>query len=504
VNPKQHQQHQTAKSSPHALAIVVAIGLYLFSTSTLYPLDFLSVFDAKRILQLLLFFLVIVVALTCKPVREASVNQLAGIPKSITYLCALFFLIGILSSLRLDHPAYALLDVSMLFVILLLSLVTAASRDVAGLRFDKIAVTIIAFMGLAVSVQEFMGFLMGWVTGTEFSYELVLVHFANPRFYNHLQTLFIPLLVLLPYLYPQKRWIKQICLVMIGLQWFLIFSTGARGSFISLLAAMSFIALWLPAAIRHWLRPQLAGLLIGVLIYGLVALVNDALISKPGNFFEHSVGRSMMHTSGRTLLWQLSLDDVKDHPFLGSGPARFACDIENPPIPLPAHPHSFPIRIMGEWGGVAFLILMGLGLFIGIKYLVNLKLYFAGTTIETTPDKIYESVLLPTLAICIAAGVIHATVSGLLIMPASQTAIVLISGWALSANRREYLKPHSRWLPGLILCSGLIIVTVQIWFAGNELETRRQLSLGNDEISHRLTPRFWWTGKTCSNEYSAN
>ncbi len=121
------------------------------------------------------------------------------------YALGLFFLIGVISSLRLEHPAYALVDVSMLFVMMILIAVTAASRELSGGRFDKWAVLLLAAMGFAVAVQEFMGFVAGWVFGFEFELSTRhLMHFAHPRFYNQLQTWSIPILAAIPLLFPDK------------------------------------------------------------------------------------------------------------------------------------------------------------------------------------------------------------------------------------------------------------------------------------------------------------
>ena len=234
----------TSHSKP-ALAVVVLLGLYLLITSAFFPLDFLSVFDAKRVIQLALFAAIMIFAVTWTPLRTATIAQLSRLSIFSRYALALFFFIGIVSSLRLDHPAYALVDVSMMFVMMILITVTAASRELSGERFDKWAVLLLAAMGFAVVIQEFMGFIAGWVFGSEFSYDQALIHFAHPRFYNQLQTWSIPVLAALPLLFPNKRWIKIGCVILIGLQWFLVIAFAARGTTVGLLTAMVFIALWL-------------------------------------------------------------------------------------------------------------------------------------------------------------------------------------------------------------------------------------------------------------------
>ncbi|MGB7453395.1 MAG: hypothetical protein WBM36_14810, partial [Lysobacterales bacterium] len=116
------------KTSGWSLAVVVSLGLYLFITSAFFPLDFLSVFDAKRVLQLALFAAIMIFAISWAPLRTATISQLGRLSTFSRYALALFFFIGIVSSLRLDHPAYALIDVSMMFVMMILIAVTAASR----------------------------------------------------------------------------------------------------------------------------------------------------------------------------------------------------------------------------------------------------------------------------------------------------------------------------------------------------------------------------------------
>ena len=360
------------KTSSLSLAVVVSLGLYLFFTSAFFPLDFLSVFDAKRVLQLALFAAIMIFAVTWAPLRTATIAQLGRLSIFSRYALALFFFIGIVSSLRLDHPAYALIDVSMMFVMMILIAVTAASRELSGERFDKWAVLLLAAMGFAVVIQEFMGFVAGWVFGSEFSYDQALIHFAHPRFYNQLQTWSIPVLAALPLLFPDRRWIKIGCLVLLGLQWFLVIALAARGTAVSLFIAMVFIALWLPAQRRFWVKFQLGGLIAGIAIYSGIIFLNGALIpqSQSGEFYAYSVGRPMAHTSGRTMMWRLSTEDAVKHPILGAGPAQYACDSD---IILPAHPHSFLFQLMGEWGFIAVLLVLMLAVSIGWVFLRDLK-----------------------------------------------------------------------------------------------------------------------------------
>ncbi len=480
------------KTTNLSLVVVVLIGLYLLVTSAFFPLDFLSTLDAKRLLQLTLFTVLTIFAVSWAPLRLATVAQLNRLSRPSGIILSLFFIIGIASSLRLAHPGYALVDVAMIFVMMLLIAVTAASREMAGVSFDRWAVLLLAAMGFAVALQEFMGFLSGWVFGFEFDFNLAFIHFAHPRFYNQLQTWSIPVLAALPLLFPGRRWIKFTCVTLLGLQWFLVIAFAARGTVVSLFAAMVFVALWLPEQRRFWLKYQLMGLLTGIVIYAAVLFMNSVLIpqSQSGNFYASSAGRSMVHTSGRNVLWRLAKDDAINNPLLGAGPTRYACDSEKM---IPAHPHSFPLRIMGEWGLIALLLVFFLAARIGISFLRHLR--NSQKVGQTDPP------LRAMLAISLIAGVIHACVSGLLIMPASQVAMILIAGWALSLSRNTPFQAAVTSISRSLPVAGMFITCAMLVFAVSEL-TQLSERTGYAVQYGKMMPRFWQDGRVCEYSYT--
>lgn len=474
VDDAASSSHGKPGAPPTALFVVLALGLYLLTTSVFYPLGILSVFDAKRMLQLGMFAVLLAFALGHPALRAAFSRQLGRVPGQIALTIGLLFAIGVASSLRLANPGYALLDVSMFFVLILLVFVTAASRDLCAGLFDRWAIVMLAAMGCAVFVQELMGYIHGWVTGVAFDYERVLVHFANPRFYNQLQTWCIPLLAALPLLFPRTRGIRSLCIFVLSLQWFLVLSTGARGTVVGLSTAMLFIALWLPAWRRYWLGLQLAGIVFGIVLYVGVLVLNQVFVAGQGDFFDKSVGKPMLHTSGRSWLWSLALEDALDNPVLGTGPGRYACDKH--PLVL-SHPHNFVLRILSEWGFLAlFLVLMlairiGGGLLIGLRRLQDL---LRSGTVHGPPHGpgSIDTGLAAMLATSIVAAAIHACLSGVLIMPASQVAMVLVAGWMLSISGvliavRQNSIGRRRTGQGLLL-AGLIIGCTQLLFAVNE------------------------------------
>ena len=479
------------KTANLSLLVSVLIGSYLLVTSAFYPLENLPVFDAKRLLQLALFSILLIFALAWTPLRHMTIAQLGRLSPLNRMVLGLFFSIGIASSLRLTHPAYPLVDVSMIFIMTLLIAVVAASRDMAGSRFDTWAVLFLAVLGSVVALEEFMGFLAGWSLGSEFSYDQALMHFAHPRFYNQLQTWSIPVIAALPLIFPNKRWVKFGCIVLLGLQWFLVIALAARGTVVSLFIAMVFIALWQPGQRKFWLKYQLAGLLAGILIYFFVLFLNSVLIpqSQSGEFYAHSAGRSMTHTSGRSTFWRLSIEDATKHPLLGSGPTQYACHSD---IWLPAHPHSFPFRILGEWGLIAIFLVLVLAFSLGLGFLKSLK--SSNITSQSDPP------LKAMLAISLIAGAIHSCVSGLLIMPASQVTMILIAGWTLSISRDEQSSQNTRPSGNILLVAGTLMAFATLIFAATEITQLPQRTSYSGHYGP-MVPRFWQDGRVCEYEF---
>lgn len=474
--------------------VVALLGLYLLLTSAFYPLDFLAVFDAKRVLQTALFVVITVFATFWKPLRNATCAQIGRLSTLQWLALGLFFLIGLISSIRLEHPAYALADVAIVFIMMVSIAIVAGSRSLAGPRFDSWAVIILTVTGFAVVTQEFMGFAAGWAFGSEFSYDQALIHFAHPRFYNQLQTWSIPIIAAIPLVFPKTRYIKVGSVILIGLQCFLIIALSARGTTVSLLIAITFIALWLPPQRRFWLRLNVIGLLIGIVIYSGVVSLNEMFIPKAetGDFYSYSVGRPIAHTSGRTTLWRLSLEDAIGNPILGTGPTRYACDNKGT---TPAHPHNFLLQVMGEWGFIAFILLVFLTGSIGLKYLKSLKF--------PVNQKNLNQPLSAILAISLIAGIMHSGLSGLLIMPASQIAAVLIGGWTLSLSSAcPNTSCEMRTRSPLLLIATLIPCILFLFTVAEIplLSKRTEYSVNYGQ----MLPRYWQDGRVCEYLYLAS
>jgi O-antigen ligase len=478
-----------ADQSQAGLLTLSLLGVFLVATSGYDLLPGMGLFNGKRILETGLLLLIPMVTVLHPGLRAEFGRVLGSIPVWATVALGLAGLAGVLSSLRFEHPAYGLLEVVILVILAICLLATAAARRQAGGFFDRLALGFVCVVGLMAVTTESIAMIASWAMGAEYAFDRMLVRFFHPRFYNQLQTFSIPLIAALPFLFGASRRLKLAAAVLIGLQWMLVLVSGGRGSVIAVLAALTLGALLFPVGRRRWLGLHAAGLVLGGLLFLGVGEVNQAVAPQGGQFVEQSVGRPMAHTTGRTHMWSISWEQALEQPLLGAGPSRFACELRPT---APAHPHSFPFTILGEWGFPAFLLIMSVCAWLGWRLIA--------TSRAALKSQASDSPLAAMLACSIMAGVAHALVSGVLIMPAGQVMTVLVCGWALGRlGSPENMTP--RPLPATITLA--VAVALAAWVAVFSYGEVRQMDFRTrDTAAHTsLEPRYWQLGHACRYDF---
>ncbi len=530
------QEHKTeSQGIPlSALAIPLLLGIYLLITSTRYLFSNIAMFDAKRMMEITVFAAILLLAILDPKLRMELAAQFRQIPRWIGLGLMGFIGLGVISSVyNASSPfalAYSLADVYMLAIIMVLALVVAACRAIAGTKFDQLAMFCLALLGLAIGLQELIGVAVAWRSGYQFSYDIALAHFAHPRFYNQLQSWMVPLLAALPVVFSRHRPAALLAVLILGLHWYILLMTGARGSILSLLAAFAISLVLFPGTRRTILKWQSAGIVLGALIYSLMLLGPDtgfeplttqtqlqnspqtrnAMMDSSGAsdlsgeasgkdsnpYFELSLGRPMLHTSGRLRLWRMAAEYGRENPVLGIGPMNYAC---KGPSGWAGHPHNFAMQLLSEWGLPATLLALSLLFFILARLLRGLK-----TEVGKNRTGLWQ--LQVALSTSILAAVMYSSFSAVLIMPASQVTAILICGWLLgtfspsSATAIDYSAEHGgvqyRRASIFILVASLTATLVLLTFSS--FETMR-MGVYQQQLPHadRTTPRFWQIGKVC-------
>jgi len=500
-----------------SLFVPALTGLYLLATSTSYLIPGIWPYDAKRILQFGLLLILFLVPALNRHIRAEFGLALSGVPGWAGATLLMVFCWGIISALinaqSLMHALNSLSEVALLSALVLGIFVVAACRRIAVRWFDRVAIALLALTGLAVGLQDLVGVAATHFEGVEFNFHTTLIYFSYPRFYNQVQSWMVPALLALPLLFARSRLASIMCFMVLGLQWYIILATGARGSFAGISAAIVFALIFLPPIRYRLLKWQAWGLALGVLVYVLVLFSIEAggpdgatgpdsesvqhsafresdqragggrLRGGESSFFKQSMGRPMGHTSGRTWMSSIALSDVHSHPLLGIGPMNYAC---SSPYSF-GHPHNFPLQLAAEWGTpvvlaacVIFLTLLWQGCR-GIRQ----------DELRGTEDKVIAGLLITA----VLAAALHACLRGVMVMPASQVTGLLISGMLLGlypAASADNPAPALQWgfIPGLLLAVGLLGLGAQ------ELSTMdaRESRLAPQEIG---LPRIWQNAKVC-------
>jgi O-antigen ligase len=482
-------------------------GFYLLLTSTGNLLPAFELYDSKRILQFVLLFLLFLLPCLSRDIRIAFGALLTSAPGWMLAVLAAVFTWGMLSALvHAQSPLHlfnALSDVGLLACLCLAAFVVAACRATAGRRFDQLALGLIALTGIAVALQELVGIAATRAAGLDFSFEIALMYFSWPRFFNQVQSWTIPVLAALPLLFTRRHMVLPSCALALALNWYVIFATGARGSFVAVTAATLFAAALFPSVRRRMAGWQSAGMVLGLLVFAAVFFFLEGPGREPtataeldgssqpadSRFLESSLGRPMAHTSGRTELWKAAGHYIRNYPILGIGPMGYACT-SNEPV---GHPHNFVLQLAAEWGVPAALAVCGLFLAVMLRLFGRLRQSGAADDRnQTLAVLLYTGVL---------SAALHATLSGVLVMPASQVTGMLVCGMLLGLPIAGRSPPDTVTRTGrraarvalacmLLLSSGLIAL------GAHELSTLqdRAARLGADEP---IRPRMWQDAKVC-------
>jgi len=477
--------------NPKTLLLIPGIpGLYLLVSSGYELFPVYGVFNTKRLLEPLVWAGISGLALASPLARGALARLLTTIPGWLAAGLLVMLLAGLASALRFPHPGYGIADVLTLAVMVSSMLVVAACRHLTGAGFDRLVLGFVAMLGIIVAVQEFMGLLAGWAQGFEQSYANMLIRFAHPRFYNQLQSWSLLLLATLPFVFPERRYMKRLAVILLGIQWALLIMSGGRGSFLSLVTALLLLAFLAPHSRQHWGKIHIGGFLLGGILYLLILAGHHFFVPGGGGFVEQSIGRELFHSTGRTHLWQMAMEDGLAHPLLGVGPMRFDCDGL---AILPAHPHSFVFRILAEWGFPVLFIVLAMSGFLAWKII--------GRAIDRERVLEQGDSLRSMLTASVFAAGIHACLSGLLTMPASQVMAVLICGWLLGLEAHGEAGARPGNTSAFLVCATSLLIALGI-FGFNVSEIRqfesRTAQLQKASVAN---PRYWQHGRSCLYTY---
>jgi O-antigen ligase len=422
---------------------------------------------------------------------------LSYISRPARWLLAAFFALGSISAALAYAPHYAFYEVSTLLLLGVLALAVAAevARD-ANANLERV-LRVMGYVCLLYSFKVVVVYLSAFSLGAQPDAGDFTPGFSNYRFFNHAQTVSLPLLALLYVLTPKDSKLRRMWFAATVMWWTLLFVTSARGSTVGLLGGCLLVAALQRRHALPFLKAMglsaIAGLAAYYLFFHLIPLAAGFL---PFGEMAKLVGRTAADpASGRSILWQRAAELIAADPLLGAGPLHFAhvAFVTR----QAAHPHNWVLQIASEWGIPALLCLSG-AIGLGLRGLVRVAPQLAQG--DSRNQHILAG-LVATGAAILADGLL----SGLIVMPQSQLMIALYLGLALgwrvqfrkTGTGNEAARPAllHRSLAALVILGALAGIAGGVWpeimqrAAGAELPPELARINGNVHW-----PRLWLSG----------
>jgi O-antigen ligase len=405
--------------------------------------------DDQRCVELVLLALLV----PFMAARRHLADQIAWTSATARRCLGVFLALGAVSALSAFSLRHAIYEWSMLLLLMLTAALLAAQLARMGSAGLLMVQRCVVAVGLLYSLRILLIYAAALGSGVMLDVQLLSAGFSNYRFFNHVQTALLPLVVLLYLQAPKQSAWRWASFALAAFWWAFLFLTEARASILALGAGCVFAFAIGRGATRSFLKAMLLTALAGVLVYVLVFVLLPTLCGlAPYSAATNVVQRTVADpTSRRNLLWQLSFRLIAAHPWLGVGPHHFAH--EGATLSWGAHPHNYVLQVGAEWGLPALLCLL-VAIGIGMLGLVR-----SGKRIA--PDDVADQ---QTLAVMLAAGaaiLIDGLFSGVIVMPQSQMAIVLYLGCAAGWVRSLDTHPSPQAGTGLRwLSAGLSVIAL--------------------------------------------
>lgn len=466
---------------PFVVVVSVAISPFLF----LFPLVEGANFHDKQRLVEIFCVLFALLAIWIWLIHGFATPQLLSRP--ITLWLALFFLLGLASTSMAYSPRHAFSE--WVNLLLLLSSAWLVAGEISA-RGDLLLNKLLMLCGLACAIYlllEITIYMAVLRAGVQPKPTQFILGFSNIRFFNHVQTISLPMLGLMAARMPD-RGRRVFWWGITAMWWMLLFLSAGRGTFVGLTVAIAMVWCVLGKSAMAWCRAMLlaglAGLFAYLVFYVLVPVIRGLA---PFGFLLTTLERSVENpTSSRMQLWIRSLEMVAEDPWLGAGPLHFAHYGRD--LDVAAHTHNWPLQIASEWGLPALFLLCCVLAF------AMFKLWQLRKAIAVKDQATLTAWLVTGLAI-----LVDGLVSGLIVMPTSQLWIALYVGcaWGWACSRWppvEFVEIRPSRVHSVLLTLGALALVYVL--VNGFLPELSDLSFANASCSNNkaLHPRIFSNG----------
>ena len=377
-----------------------------------------GLYDNQRLIQIscVVFALAII---SHQLLKDPSIPLLFRRP--ILLFLVIFFFLGMVSSFLAYSPRHAFFEWTNFLLLIGVSWIIALQIIIKGeVLIDKLLMMcgIACVLYLLLEVTLYITVLK---IGAQPSMHQLIAGFNNYRFFNHVQTVSLPMLGLLAARLPDRSG-KAFWWGVTSLWWMLLFVSAGRGTLLGVTIGIAVAWGCMKKGATDWCRSMalacLTGLVAFLFFYVAIPLMRGMqpfgpLFSGFDRAFENP-------SSGRFQLWRRALEIINSNPWFGVGPAHFGnyndgikYEYNN------SHPHDWMLQIGSEWGVPALIFFCG-ALVLILKDLIK-------TSKKINP--IHEVTITAWISIGFAI-LIDGLVSGLIVTPTSQLWIAVYIGCA--------------------------------------------------------------------------
>lgn len=437
--------------------------------------------DQHRIEQIALLGVVALGGLTVW--RLDLSESIMRLPGWVKVVFAWGFGVGMLSAVAADYPRLASLEWATLLLLLGLALLLARQAGQANALFDIWAPRLIVALAVVIALKIMAGYMAAVVVMRHLdSVMLFEGTFSNRRFFGQVASMIVPLLA-----YPLLRGgmpkhTRAALFVLLAVWWMLVMVSGTRGTWVALVLASIVVAVVSWCASKRWLGVQALAFGLGALLYVFLFVwlpfwlgLDAALENRLSRFSA---------LNGRAELWALAWEQIQTHPWLGVGPMHFAA-VRNS---FGAHPHNAVLQLAAEWGVPAALALILPAVAGTLRLLTRLREPQATT-----------NVLLVCLTASLLAAGAQSMVDGVIVIPYTQTLLVLVIGWTLGEYSRD--RGVASVVPvSPLVClgtQGLFLLALIMLLNGvfPEVLNRAEVTQAFVDAGNQLVPpRYWAVG----------
>ncbi len=466
--------------SHYSIAIFFCFCLFIALAPSFDLISWAQRYDEKRIVQVILVLLAASQILFSKPGAKHFLRILFSLPRLSRWGLAIVTLLGLISSLTAPAIKYATLELSLFILLVSFSFTVALlmqSYNQILVGSLLVATTVSAF---CYEITFFTSYIGIFIQGNPLVLPEPFSGFSNIRFFNQFQIWTLPLIALPLLLYPRLfASIRGLLIILIIGWWVLLFASQSRGAQLAIFLAVIITLLVFRNDSWSVIKTNVISAISGWVAYYFLFVYMPDLETK-------SRLAQLTEDPARLQLWELALKMASENPWFGVGPMHYAYY----PNDIAAHPHSSLLQIASEWGlpvAVILVVLAGWG-----SYAWSAK-YFKENTLLRNNNQHH---LWIALFCSLMAGMAYSIVSGVIVMPLSQTMFSVVVGMMLGLYFAPSLSSGISTITSntLRFLSGAIIVGV-LWSLSPDIMIRMETEAPMTHVKvSTFGPRFWQEG----------